>query len=231
MSFFVALANGAACDSDSNGVYESGLPPSTVFMRASPSSDDYGLAEPTLNGLTVTALDLGTGFHGMEGDVAGGFENGGVIHFESRETTESGDSRLSSLLGFYGMESVRCTSAECADVYAVAAERAGQGSSDGFTDYWIFGTAHTGNPSEATFVFDSSAGLEPLASSGEEALYGHATNRYSGITGPVNPGMEMAEEGYLSERGSEFVSVSDNRLEFRMSRRLGRCIWALVAEE
>jgi len=146
-----------------------------------------------------------------------------------------------------------CTSTDCADFYFAIAEKAGTGPSNEFVDYWMFGITDvgTGTPGDATFDFESSSSpggdTMDLTSDGEEVFYGHATanpkdtgslggpNEYydaagTGIpTGPVTPGTEMVEEGYISERGSVFKSMDSDSVEFSMAHKLARAEWFLAS--
>jgi len=133
-------------------------------------------------------------------------------------------------------------------VFAIA-EKAGSGSSNEFVDYWVFGVddSDTGTPGDATFDFDSefnTVAPVPVTSDNEEILYGHAVSNpgesdscafgsvefYCGpiASGPVSTGMEFVEEGYISERGSEFKTIDDNTVEFEMAHKLARAQWFLA---
>lgn len=232
---FIVVLGGMGCDTDHNmATMERTFMTGTVLMRVSPSSDDYGVAEYTDNGVSVTYMDIGTGFYGRVGDIAGGFTNGGVIHVETREDVDTGDETLGRRLESNAMGSNLCSSDVCPEIYVTVSERAGDETSTAFADYWVAGVAHAYSPTDTTFDFDSYAGAFQLTSSDEELLYGHAVysgSDYSGVSGPVDRGFHMAGEGYTSERGSQLVSVDNNRLQFRMAHRLGRCVWTLVTEE
>jgi hypothetical protein len=247
--FFVALVNGAACDADGNGSYETPLPPGTVFMRISPSNSDMGFSEYVTFGVSVSYAAIGTGSAGFDGPVASDITNGGIMHIELRQDVESGassgvgDNRIGDMLESTGTGNSVCTSPVCADVYIALAERAGEGMSYGFADYWVVGVANAGSAAEATMSFDSSANWTPLTSEDGEALYGHAVlagpslgavgagEFYSdGMSGPVSGGMEMVDEGYLSERGSRLLSMSSDEAQFSMAHRLGRNVWTVSIE-
>jgi hypothetical protein len=116
------------------------------------------------------------------------------------------------------------------------AEKAGTGSSNEFVDYFIFGLDESGDPDVATFDYDSDGGgSNYVTSDDEEILYGHAVGDdtfYDGTTvsGPVDGGLELVEEGYISERGSVFESMDDDTVEFDMAHRLARAQWLLAGE-
>ncbi len=132
------------------------------------------------------------------------------------------------------------------------AEKAGTGSSNEYVDYFLFGVdgIETGTPGDATFDFTSGDGAGfDVTSDNEEILYGHATPNppdvmnmqfyctagpcaFDGIpTGPVTPGVELVEEGYISERGSVFELIDDNTVEFDMAHKLARAQWWLGPSE
>ncbi|MEW6035976.1 MAG: hypothetical protein AB1529_05160, partial [Candidatus Micrarchaeota archaeon] len=138
-------------------------------------------------------------------------------------------------------------SAGVPDWYFAIAEKAGTGSSNEFVDYFVFALdgASTGTPGDATFDFDATDGAgETLASDSEEILYGHATpnapvtgggaasaefyGSAGEVTGPVNSGLEVVEEGYVSERGSVFKVIDDDTVQFDMAHKLARAQWLLA---
>jgi hypothetical protein len=114
-----------------------------------------------------------------------------------------------------------CATAQCADLYVSVSEDAGAG----FTNYWLLGVANTA--SNATFDFDSSSSSgTPLTTDAEGVLYGHAVQtNYSGPSGPVESGMSMVEEGYVSERGSVFNQIDNTTVTFDMAHVLAKCVW------
>ncbi len=141
---------------------------------------------------------------------------------------------------------------EVPDFHFAVAEKAGTGSSNEYVDYFMFGVddIDSGTPGDATFDFESGDGAGfDVTSDNEEILYGHATPNppdvmnmqfyctagpcvFDGIpTGPVSPGVEMVEEGYISERGSVFELIDDNTVEFDMAHKLARAQWWLGPSE
>ncbi len=207
-----------------------------VFMKISPSSSNYG--ESDYGGypgaLEVRYRDIG------DGDAVFSPPDGGVIALEHINQVSGGGDQVSELLNSVGpgTENV-CTSTDCPNFYYAIAEKAGTEQSNEFVDYFVFGIdgTDTGTPGDATFDFnsDDGAGFEQT-SDNQEILYGHATanpepNFYDGTipTGPVTGGMEMVEEGYVSERGSVFKTIDESTVQFDMAHKLARAQWFLAA--
>jgi hypothetical protein len=132
-------------------------------------------------------------------------------------------------------------------IYFSVAEKAGTGSSNSYVDYFVFAVARadTGTPNDATFDFDAQDNDTTFLyqSSDNKILYGHATQNavntdnsleYYGtgtgtkLSGPVDSGMEMVEEGYTSERGSTFDSISTKSVNFKIANKLGHAQWMLA---
>ena len=237
-----AAPNGpAACDDDTplDGVDDAAadyvLPAGSVFMHTSSSSSDYGVVEYAPPGLVVKYDDIG------DGDNEFTPQNGGAIAIqEDGGTLGPGDSLMGDLMASHPDYS-GSTDNTPMFMFGIA-EKAGTGSSNEYVDYWLFGVADTdtGTPGDATFDFDSDDGSgDPVTSSDEEVLYGHATSKpigtaYDGaepVSGPVDGGLEMVEEGYISERGSVFESIDDDRVEFDMAHKLARAQWWLGPTE
>jgi hypothetical protein len=225
----------------------------TVFMRLSPSSDDYGFLDyldsqwwlgPGYNkpnvGTEVRYEDI------ADGDNAFAPPKGGAILIEDEEglfwsVWAGGDNQLGSLLysaGWFGTYT-----GDVPDFYFAVAEKAGTGTSNDFVDYFVFGVdeTSTGAAGDATFDFDSDDGVGfTTTSDDEEVLYGHALSDAilwydlgCGATpsGPVTCGVEMVEEQYISERGSVFESIDSDTVEFDMAHTLARAQWFLSSEE
>ncbi|MEW6722464.1 MAG: hypothetical protein AB1324_04330 [Candidatus Micrarchaeota archaeon] len=253
---------GAVCDDDGSGIVDDGdfyHPAGSVFMRVSPSSDRYGVAEydssVTPDGLEVKYDEIADGDDGFEPPA------GGVIHIESHiatdftdddvteglDETSDGEDRLGNMIesAYTGDQD----SLSAGDFFFTIAEKAGEGSSSEFVNYWIFGVDATDGttPGESTFDFDATTNTaQGIASDDEEVLYGHATPQAadSGTTGvdeyydfttgaidlsgPVDHGLELVEEGYVSERGSQFSSIDDDSVEFDMAHQLAHAQWFLA---
>ncbi|HSB46785.1 MAG TPA: hypothetical protein VLD37_02140, partial [Candidatus Bilamarchaeum sp.] len=171
-----------------------GLPPGTVFMKTSPSSDDYGFLDyfdTTFFG--VAANNKGSSSPGTEpgtvvkyseiGDGDEGFPppKGGAILIQTVSpfsTVNPGDSQLGNMMVTAGWSGGFAGPA-VPDVLFGIAEKAGTGSSNDFVDYFVFGVDDTGTGSagDATFDFDSDDGAGfTVTSDNEEVLYGHATS-------------------------------------------------------
>jgi hypothetical protein len=250
-----ATAAAAICDTNSdNGVVDVGdgtWPAGTVFMTLSQSSNKYGIRTYTTNGVEVSYEDIADGDNGFAPP------EGGAILIESLANVNSGDTTaaengIGTLVGSaYG-----AGSASAGTFFFAVAEKAGEGSSSDFVDYWVFGVEDTDTVSatDATFDFASTWAGSDLTSDDAEMLYGHATalsgdagcapdgagvctefyDYDSGAgeddpTGPVENGIEMVEEGYISERGSVLKSIDDDSVQFSMAHKLGKAQWYLAA--
>ncbi len=216
--FLVTLAKGAYC---SNAQGALSLDAGTVFMKISPSSDDYGLGSRTVD-----------------------FKEGGVtITFESTGDISNPWPSIGALLRSAGSD---CgVGSNCSDVLGVApntpdmliqiSEKAGEGQSSEYKNHFIFGVDGSGIPpaTYVTFDFDyqDSTGF-PITSDAEEVLYGHATpSDYSVPSGPVTRGMEFVKEGYISERGSVFERIDDKEVEFSLAHKVVKAVWGLTKNQ
>ncbi len=228
--FYVAV-NDVECDTDDDGVVDTVLGAGSVLMKISPSSDDYGVAEYAGPGLVVRYDDIG------DGDDAFAAPNGGAIAIQDvADIDGAGDGLIGDLLDSAGFDTTLGNWNTPSDFMFGIAEKAGTGSSNEYVDYFVFGLQGATVPADATFDFDSDDGSgNTLTSDSEEILYGHATakapaNAYDGadpISGPVNSGFETVEEGYISERGSVFDAMDDDKVEFEMTHTLARAQWWL----
>jgi hypothetical protein len=241
----VAGDRAARCDIDGDGTIEGSGDddyfdahiPGDMFMRISPSSDDYGLA---YIGDQIEYADIG------DGDNEFAPPEGGMIQVEWGDEVDALNNEIGPLLDSFG---VNCGGGTCGEdptdgaegpepnLWFGIAEKAGTGSSNEFVDYFLFAVdgTETGTPGDATFDFasDDGAGFD-LTSDNEEILYGHAVGDptyYNTLSGPVTPGIEMVEEGYVSERGSVFELIDDNTVEFDMAHKLARAQWWLGPSE
>ncbi len=234
------------------------VPPGSVFMRVSGDASDYGfLAYPldaTANEgrLEVLYREIGDGDAGFGLGSAG---DGGVIRIvysDSLSGTANDDDYqpgaptdgLVDLLsgvtggtytGGLNGDTANMEDAGVADFLFAIAEKAGEASSNDFVDYFIFGIDRTSAAaaSDATFDFDSAedaAGSRPLTSDNEEILYVHAWDG-GPTSGPVDSGVELVEEGYISERGSVFRRIDADTVEFDMAHKLGKARWFLSSVE
>ena len=238
-----AFAGAALCD-DSGGdddvidagdiAYDMGA----LFMRISSSSDVYTANDYDSPGMEVRYDDIGDGDNGFSPP-----EGGAILfqqNFDGIGDVAAGD----DLLGDLGISDGAAGAPLVGDLLIGIAEKAGTGSSNEFVDYFVFGVdgVDSGTPSDATFDYDSTdGGTFVWTSDDEEILYGHATPNPAGaaadeyyapvspdpISGPVEQGTEIAEEGYISERGSVFSLIDDNTVEFDMAHKLARAQWFL----
>ncbi len=230
--FLVALSNvtsdvGALCGAVN-------VPTGSVLMRES-SNGDYGLKNYTTNGVSVKYSAIGDGDTNMTPGVTGG--SGGMILVEN-----SGDigntigmfqeGRIGQILNYSGYLGY---SGNHPDYMFLIAEKAGTGDSNGYVDYYMFGMDQPNSASGATYDFASTDGsTHSFSSDSNKILYQHATSNttlsYVG-GGPVNSGIEMVDEGYVSERGSVFKSVSSTSVDFSMANNLARAQWYLASSD
>ncbi len=209
--FYVAL-NGATCDRGHT------MPPLSILMRESSSSTQF-------SGQFFPNTVLGSGVR-LEPTVGWGQNIGFSLRADvERETGIP----LQRILDTSGHGRV-CASGDCADVYVSISERALD--SRIMYDHMHFGVhnTHTGSPGDATFQADSATtdGFG-ITSSGRRLLYMHAVGLgeyYAGPSGPVTPGIQNVDEGYITERGSLFVSKAATTVRIDIARRLGRAVWS-----
>ena len=239
--------NAAVCDdSNDNAITgaDTGLGGGIIFMKES-RNGDYGYTEYLTTPLKVDFSDAGDGVSDFEPG------SGGQILIEwMSDVSLLGENRLGDMFnstGNIGGDVDYLSSSTEPWIYFSIAEKAGTGSSNSYVDYFVFSVARadTGTPNDATFDFDAQDNDTTFLyqSSDNKILYGHATQNqvstnnsleYYGtgtgtrLTGPVDSGMEMVEEGYTSERGSIFDSVSTKSVNFKMANKLGHAQWMLA---
>ena len=198
------------------------LAPGSIVMRVDSTMDDYGVADYTDEVLFyIPTIRLSS-------------TTGSKIWITTRETLEnSAESTLSTILESTGQGNSVCASSQCADVYFTVGEGADGYPTYGFYNYWIFGVNRAG----ATFDFNSSNNQIQLTSDDESILYGHAalppyyaaagSELYQGVSGPVDPGLELVDEGYISEKGSVVTTIDSTRVEFNLAQRTAGAQWWL----
>jgi len=239
----------AICDTDNdNDLDGSDTPVAALFggafMRES-RNGDYGYATNPSGGLFIDFSDAGDGVS----DFAPG--SGGQILIEwPGDVAGLGDNALGDMFnstGSIGGDYDILSSTTTPTLLFGVAEKAGTGSSNSYVDYFVFAVARadTGTPNDATFDFDAQDNDTTFLyqSSDNKILYGHATQNavntdnsleYYGtgtgtkLSGPVDSGMEMVEEGYTSERGSTFDSISTKSVNFKIANKLGHAQWMLA---
>jgi len=238
--FLVALRRpdaSARCDIDGDGIIENTdlyLTHGAVFMNVSPASSDYGYSSFYVQTVGYAAVG--------DGEIGFAPPAGGAILIQTSILTGRRDGAIGELLDTAGtgcgLDCIDWEGVEAGmpDVFFAVAEKAGVGASASYVGYHIFaidGTG-TGNPADATFRFDSfGTGLTQLTSDSNEILYGHATSNTSFYispdqSGPFSSGLEMVDEGYVSERGSQVVEASGTRVELSMAQRVSRAIWRIL---
>jgi len=246
---------GAICDDDDDGIVagsgqDTEIQAGSVFMTVSSTSSDYGprqyVTATNPAGLEVYYDDIADGDRGFDSPQGGAIVFESVVDVGNGLVADANEDGIGNLLeSAYGAPGVPSDG----DFFIGIAEKAGEGSSSEFVDYYVFGVNDLdgANPSDATFDFDSDGGATtmPFTSSDQEILYGHATPQGADATtvgvdefydftsgtdvsGPVKRGVEMVEEGYISERGSKFKSLDDDTVEFDMAHALGKAEWLLA---
>lgn len=229
--FLIMGGNGADCYDDSPGATGSAAL-GDVFMKMSSSTNaDYGVHSYDTDGTEILYDDIGDG----DTDFSAG--EGGAILLETEGEVDdcAADTNLGLLLSS-DPSGLRCAAdtGTPADMYFAVAEKAGEGESDDFVDYLIFGVADFSDADDATFDFASSDGTQDITSDNEEILYGHAisdaTNYYGSTipSGPVDEDLGMQDEGYITERGSVFKSLDDDVIQFDMANTLAHAEWFLA---
>ncbi len=195
-----------------------------TFMKLSPASSRYG------NGLAVIN-------YGAIGDPSTSPLNGLILVRQSVGIPVSIMQSAGASCSGGSCEDPAMDKPGVADAYFLIAEKAGEGASYPFADYFIFGidNARAANPADATFSFDSKAGNGFQISAVGKLLYGNpsansASDQYSGAipTGPVEGGMELASPGFVSGRGSEVEAVSQHEVRLNMAHKLAKAVWRLI---
>ncbi len=233
------------CDTDGDGTYVTSFRQGTIVMKISASSNDYGLSQNTgaMTGKVVKYQKIGDGDNGFAPP-----EGGAIAIEEISDVSAAADNLIGDLLVTAGWTGGFASPDQPTFLFSIA-EKAGTGSSNEYVDYFVFGVMDTDivtSPSDASFDFDSfdGAGFD-VTSDNQEVLYGHATanaaqagvgaTEFYDITdtgipiGPVTDGVEMVEEGYVSERGSVFKSLDENTVQFDMAHKLAKAQWYLAA--
>ncbi len=208
--FYVATS-GANC-STANMNFTLSLPPGSVFIAGSTSSDaswTYENYSPQMQVLTPVIGD---------GDQT--WKLGGVIEWTawnaSATNPVTGDLNNASAFG-------NVTSGTVPSWVFGVSEKAGTGVSNNFADQFLFGLYLSGSsPSTSTFNIDS------YRSGGQQLT----KNDVGYVTaGPVGSAGAFGnyKEGFISERGSEFNSISDTGVDFAMASKLGHAQWVLAS--
>ncbi|MFH0885021.1 MAG: hypothetical protein V1861_04885, partial [Candidatus Micrarchaeota archaeon] len=232
----------AFCDNDNDGTVDIGdewVIAGSVFMKISASGNDYGFGEYPGGGvgLEVKYDKIGDG-----DSIFAPPEGGAIVIEDQASVAAAGEDQIGDLIaspatGFDGSWGAN----QPTWLFGIA-EKAGTSSSNEFVDYYVFGIddTDTGTVGDATFDFDSDDGSGfDVTSDNQEVLYGHATanppgaNEFYGAaglpTGPVTSGIEMVEEGYISERGSVFKTIDEDTVQFDMAHKLAKAQWYLAA--
>lgn len=199
--FWVATS-GAVC---AGGI--GALPPGTLFMRAS-SSSDYWTYKGYAANMTVKYPDIG------DGDQS--WVLGGVIEWANASDASlptNTDIANSGGFNFTG------TSGSTVDWIFAFSEKAGVGSSNTFTDKMFFGQHLAGSSSDFNIDNYNASNVQQLKK--DNILYKFA--------GPVDTGSAFGKEGYISERGTKYTSTDSTSVAFDMANTLGHAQWFLAS--
>jgi hypothetical protein len=215
-----------------------------VVMKLSPSSSEYGIQEYSGGMNLVKYSAVG------DGSTAFAPPDGGAILLQRNVDIGIGDQLLGDLFNSVVKANSGFTTAPPDIMFAVS-EKAGTGTSNDFVDFYAFGVfksdALTFTPSDALFQINTNWATTAVTSDNAKVFYGHATENqptgnwcgafayFDGYycpdqskTGPVTSNAEMAEEGFVSERGSTFKSMDDRSVQFEMAHKLAHAQWFLA---
>jgi len=180
------------------------------------------------------------------GDGTENFQGGGVIQIERTLDLKTADGSIGQLLstsygGIYNNGSApaggnwpQSGSASDPSIWFAISEKAGVGSSSQYSDYFLVPVAaNTSTPDLDFEALDNSSNT--LSSSNNEIDYAPARSTISssvaaGTQGPmdgISTGVTTEDNGYISERGSEFESISSTEAQFNMATQLGEAQWTL----
>ena len=203
---------------DCNTTDTANMPSGAVIMPESSTSDDYWVlrnysgAGGTLNVTYSLAGDSQT------------WSSGGVIsvqNWSAANTTANGS--MSELrMNFSGSQLTNW-------VFGVS-EKAGTGESYTYSDHMIFGLDVATQASSSTFNYDETTYPVGDTSGTAQYLFKKDYIRYV-FAGPTDSGNTTKEEGFITERGSQFVAVDDESVQFKVAKDLAYAKFVLAAAE
>jgi len=202
---FLIAVKGAVCEPSINGGV---LAPGTVLMRPSSSVEEgMGFFEPAGGEVAVEYSDIG------DGDT--GFVNGGSILWQDGTSVGGGTGLIGTQINDLGGG---WSSTDIPEWVFAITEKAGTGTSNDKVDRMYFGLDT--DSKDFNLDFDPAAG-DIIKK--DNILYQFA--------GPVNETtlFEAGEEGYITERGSKFESISSNQVSFSMASDLAHAQWYLAS--
>jgi hypothetical protein len=206
--FYVATS-GASCVGTVTNIGM--LNPGSVFMKGSTSSDSgWTYKNYTGGGMMVLFPAIG------DGDQT--WALGGVLEWANRTEASVGGGTDIAGLGVYNFTGASGTVPDW--VFAIS-EKAGTGTSNTFTDKLVFGLSLSATTS--TFNFDDYKASGSQQMKKDDIGYVYA--------GPVTTAGSFStyKEGFISERGSVFNSVSDTNVDFNMANKLAHAQWYLAS--
>ncbi|MEM3499760.1 MAG: hypothetical protein QXI17_03810 [Candidatus Bilamarchaeaceae archaeon] len=190
----------------------------TVFMKLSPTSQYFGYYQYDDATPESTVVRYSTA-----GDGDTSWNVGGVIEIAKyNDATTDGPSYMGDNRGGTGPSfgTARLTeSGSATDFYFAISEKAGVDTSNNFADYMLFGLDLNG--ASSTFNYDTQTGTLDYITKKDYILYKYA--------GPVTTGVNTAEEGFVTERGTIFNSIDDTTVSFSMANKLAKAQFTLTS--
>lgn len=202
--FYVAT-NGATC-----GPMIGALNKGAVLIKGSTSSDSGWTYLNYTPGMTVWFPVIG------DGDQTWGL--GGVLEWDNVTNANIGAGTSIAGLGVYNFTGGSGTTPDW--VFAIS-EKAGTGTSNSFTDKVLFGLSMSGSTSSFNFDSYKNSGAQQMKKDDIGYVY----------AGPVTTmgSYSTYKEGFVTERGSVFNSVSDTNVDFSMANKLAHAQWYLAS--
>ncbi len=204
--FYVATS-GANCTSNT-GLTTYTHPAGSVFMRGSTSSDSGW----TWLNYTTGGMKVLTPFFG-DGDQTWGL--GGVVEWATTADASTNTTDIGSLGKNFTGSSIQ------PDWVFATSEKDGVGTSNTFNDHLVFGLQIAASAS--TFNIDSTKSGATLLKKDDIAYV------FAGPAGQAAGNYGTFKEGFVTERGSVFNSISDTTVDFSMANKLAHAQWYLAS--
>ncbi len=250
----VVNGNGIIANTGADVAFLSG----TIFMKESASGTNYGMANYASPGTEIGFQKIGDGNNHFSPPEGGAIVVQRAQNSVWGNDVTQTDLLIGTLLAsssqvgptptFVG------TGNNVPSVLFGIGEKAGSDTANPFVDYYMFGMGgtSTSSVSDATFDIDNQVmgtlGTITFDSSNTKVLYGHATSQGAGSgtpyycsaasavcagptfvkTGPVDSGLELVDDGHITERGSSFRTRDKSDVTFNMAEKLGHAQWFLA---
>lgn len=206
--FYIAT-NGMQCDT--GGAYAGA---GSIIMPESNEDNNYAVLNNTHGAATATGTVLNVTYS-LAGD-SQTYAGGGLIMVAA-----ASDANVSFPFNniTVGINNVTTAGSGRSDYLFLITEKAGEGESYGTSGKFLFGMDNASSASGSTFNYDDTATGNPAGISG--AYFVKDKVRYV-QAGPVTTAFSNStkEEGFISERGSQFVSLDDETAKFKIARQL-----------